>query len=114
MYDNIMDEQQLKTLFGNRVRELRKVQNLTQEELAERIWMDPQHLCKMENGSHFPTLKNIIKLADVFNVEVKDLFSYDNSEENQLVDKIKIEMKKLNKKELKFLLKTITSIKELR
>lgn len=109
-----MNEQQLKTLFGNRVRELRKLQNLTQEELAERIWIDPQHLCKMENGNHFPTLKNIIKLADVLNVDIKDLFSYDNSEESYLIDKIKIEMKKLNKKELKFLLNIITSIHELR
>ncbi len=109
-----MDEQQLKTLFGKRVRELRKSQKLTQEELAELIWMDPQHLCKMENGNHFPTLKNIIKLADVLNIEVKDLFSYDNSEENQLLDKIKIEVKKLNKKELQFLLKTISALKELK
>lgn len=109
-----MDEQQLKTLFGKRVRELRKSQKLTQEELAELIWMDPQHLCKMENGNHFPTLKNIIKLADVLNIEVKDLFSYDNSEENQLLDKIKIEVQKLNKKELQFLLKTISALKELK
>lgn len=109
-----MNEQQLKKLFGQRVREIRKSQNLTQEELAELIWMDPQHLCKMENGNHFPTLKNIIKLADVLNIDVKDLFSYDNSEENIILDKIKIEIKKLDQKELKFLLKTILSLQELR
>ncbi len=109
-----MNEQQLKKLFGQRVREIRKSQNLTQEELAELIWMDPQHLCKMENGNHFPTLKNIIKLADVLNIDVKDLFSYDNSEENIILDKIKIEIKKLDQKELKFLLKTILSLQDLR
>lgn len=109
-----MNEQQIKKLFGQRVREIRKSQNLTQEELAELIWMDPQHLCKMENGNHFPTLKNIIKLADVLNIDVKDLFSYDNIEENIVLDKIKIELNKLNRKELNFLLKTILSLQELR
>ena len=109
-----MDEKQLKKLFGQRVKTLRKSQNLTQEQLAELIWMDPQHLCKMENGSHFPTLKNIINLADVLNIDIKDLFSYDNIEENIVLDKIKIELNKLNRKELNFLLKTILSLQELR
>lgn len=109
-----MDEKQLKKLFGQRVKTLRKSQNLTQEQLAELIWMDPQHLCKMENSSHFPTLKNIIKLADVLNIDIKDLFSYDNIEENIVLDKIKIELNKLNRKELNFLLKTILSLQELR
>lgn len=109
-----MDEKQLKKLFGQRVKTLRKSQNLTQEQLAELIWMDPQHLCKMENGNHFPTLKNIIRLADVLNIDIKDLFSYDNIEENIVLDKIKIELNKLNRKELNFLLKTILSLQELR
>lgn len=109
-----MDEKQLKKLFGQRVRQLRKSQNLTQEELAELIWMDPQHLCKMENGNHFPTLKNIIKLVNVLHIDVQELFSYDNSNKNTLIDKINFEIQKLNEKELKFIYKTIMALAEFR
>lgn len=55
-----MDEKEFKKLFGLTIRELRKEKNLTQEQLAELVWLDTQHFCKMENGNHFPSLKNLL------------------------------------------------------
>ncbi len=109
-----MDEIQLKKLFGQRVKQLRKNKKLTQEELAELIWMDPQHFCKMENGSHFPSLKNLLKLATALEIDVKELFNYNETPENETIRKINSTIKKLNDKELLFLNKTINSMLELR
>ncbi len=109
-----MDETQLKKLFGQRIRELRKNKKLTQEELAELVWMDPQYFCKIENGNHFPSLKNLVKLASALDVEVKDLFTYNETPKSETLRKINNGIKKLNTKELTFLNSTISSILELR
>lgn len=109
-----MDEIELKKLFGQRVKQLRKNKKLTQEELAELVWMDPQHFCKMENGSHFPSLKNLIKLATALETDVKELFNYNETPKNETLRKINSTIKKLNDKELLFLNKTINSMLELR
>ena len=69
-----MDE--FKHCFGLRIKELRRSKHLTQEQLAEEIGMDTQNLCKMENGNHFPQVKNVIKLAKILDVEVKELFDF--------------------------------------
>ncbi len=52
-----MDEKQLKKDFGNRIRYIRKQKKLTQEILSEIADIDPQHYCKIENGTHFPSPK---------------------------------------------------------
>ncbi len=108
-----MDEVQLKNLFGKRVRELRQSRGYTQEKLSELLWIDPQHFCKMENGNHFPTVKNLVNLANVLGVDVKDLFSYDNSEIDETVSKINFELKKLNQKELNYIYKMISALGDL-
>jgi len=108
-----MDEVQLKKLFGKRVRELRQSRGLTQEKLSELLWLDPQHFCKMENGNHFPTAKNLVNLANVLNVDIKDLFSYDNSEIDEVISKINFKLKKLNQKELNYIYKMISALEDL-
>lgn len=109
-----MDENQVKKLFGKRIKELRKEKNMTQEKLSELIFMDPQHYCKMENGNHFPSLKNIIKLAEVLEVNIQDLFSFKYTEEEKFIQKIKYNINKLTKEELKFTYTMINSLLELR
>lgn len=109
-----MDETQIKKLFGQRIKELRKEKKLTQEKLSELIFMDPQHYCKMENGNHLPSLKNIIKLSETLEVNIQDLFKFNNSEEEKLTQKIKYNINKLSTDELKFVNTTINSLLELR
>lgn len=109
-----MDETQVKKQFGKRIKELRKNKKMTQEKLSELIFMDPQHYCKMENGNHFPSLKNIIKLAEILEVNLQDLFSFENTEENKLLQKISYNITKLTTEELKFTNTTINSLLELR
>ncbi len=109
-----MNETQVKKQFGKRIKELRKNKKMTQEKLSELIFMDPQHYCKMENGNHFPSLKNIIKLAEILEVNLQDLFTFENTENNKLLQKINYNITKLTTEELKFTNTTINSLLELR
>ena len=60
----------MKKLFGKRLRELRNQNGLTQEKVAEYIGIKP------ENGLSFPKPENIVKLSEIFNVEIAELFQF--------------------------------------
>lgn len=109
-----MKEEELKKLFGKRVRLIRKSKNLTQEKLSEMTDMDPQHFCKMENGTHFPSPKNLVKIANALNTDIKDLFFFSDIK-NEPLEKLFLEIKQLSPKEievLKYFLKSINKLKE--
>ncbi len=102
-----------KNSFGRRVKELRKSRNLTQEQLAEKIGMDTQNLCKMENGNHFPQTKNLYKLALALNVEVKDLFEFKHfSSKEILIKEITDYLKNAKTKDIEFIYKSIKNLQE--
>lgn len=66
----------IKLLLGKRIREYRKKHNLTQFQLAERLGIDDKHLSRIELGKNMPQANTILKLAEVFGIEVKDLFEF--------------------------------------
>ena len=49
--------------FGNRISMLRKLQNLTQDELAERIHVSKDHISRIERGIRACSLESLIDLA---------------------------------------------------
>jgi len=65
-----------KTLFGKRVRALRKNKGLSQEELAEKTDISSKYLSRVEMGQHFPSIDTLDKLANALKVEVKDFFEF--------------------------------------
>ena len=66
----------LSKLLGQRIKDLRKRNKLTQVELAVIIGMETTNLCKLENGGQLPKEENIEKLAKALNVNVRDLFDF--------------------------------------
>ena len=59
--------------FGRFVAQLRKEQNLTQKELAERLHVTDKAVSKWETGKGFPDLKLLDPLAQVLNVSLVEL-----------------------------------------
>jgi len=53
-----------KSLFADRLRELRTEAGLTQAELAVRAGLHPQAVVKLEAGEHQPTWATVTALAD--------------------------------------------------
>lgn len=65
--------------FGNRVRKLRKLKNLSQEELAFRADVHRTYIGMIERAEKNITLLNIEKMANALEVSINDLFNEDRS-----------------------------------
>ena len=71
-----MDEAELRLCLGKQVRYLRYLANLTQAQLAEKTNLSVNYVSEIETGIASPTLKTLLKLAQVLNVEIKELFNF--------------------------------------
>ena len=60
--------------FGQRVKELRLKQNISQEELAFRCGLSKNYISDVERGTRNISLKSIEKIADGLAIRIKELF----------------------------------------
>jgi AbrB family looped-hinge helix DNA binding protein len=70
--------------FANNLVELRKINNLSQEDLAEKIGVSRQTLSKYETGESLPDIEKCGLIANVFGVSLDDLISYEKSDSQNL------------------------------
>jgi putative transcriptional regulator len=63
--------------ISNKVYEFRVLARLSQKELADKVGVSKQTIFVMEKGNYVPTLLLAFRIADFFNVEVTDIFSYE-------------------------------------
>jgi transcriptional regulator with XRE-family HTH domain len=61
--------------IGLRIKELRKVEVITQEELASRADIDRTYINSVENGKRNVSIINLEKICIALNVEFKEFFS---------------------------------------
>lgn len=71
---NIVEKNNVKKTFGTSVKELRKQQGISQEELAERAELHRTYVSDVERGERNPSLESITKLANALSVSVSALF----------------------------------------
>ena len=67
-------------MFAENLMELRKLHNMSQEELAEKINVSRQTLSKYETGESLPDIEKCQAIANVFGVSVDDLINYKREE----------------------------------
>lgn len=72
--------QDFKSLFGKRIKELRKEKHLTQERLSELIGIETRNLIKIEKGETFPRVQTLEKILEIFNITAQELFKYEHLE----------------------------------
>ncbi|WP_031556322.1 helix-turn-helix domain-containing protein [Lachnospira multipara] len=63
--------------FGNRIKELRKAQNINQDELAEKLFVSRQTISNWENDKSYPDIQSVLLLSEIFNVSVDQLLKGD-------------------------------------
>ena len=68
--------QTAKELLGMRIREVRKVRQLSQERLAEKVGVEPKQISRIEGGKSAPSLETLEAIAKHLLVEIKDLFDF--------------------------------------
>lgn len=67
-------------MFQENLISLRKLNGLSQEELAEKVGISRQTLSKYETGEAVPDIQKCKKLADIFQVSLDDLVNYEKDE----------------------------------
>ena len=65
-----------KLLLGARIKELRKRDGLSQDQLAEKVGIETKYLSRIEVGKRQPSLETLDNIADCLQVEMKELFDY--------------------------------------
>lgn len=75
--------------MGRKIAGLRKSNNMTQDELAERLGVTPQAVSKWENGVSMPDIAILPKLSEIFSVTIDELFAKDSEPEVRYVPKEK-------------------------
>ena len=67
-----------KRRINNNIRKLRFFQNeMTQQELAEKVGVTRQTIIAMEQGKYSPSLELAFRIALAFGVPLEEVFSYD-------------------------------------
>lgn len=65
--------------IGNFIKEIRKKNNLTQKEFADKLGVTFQAVSKWENGKNIPDILILQEISRLFNVNVDDILSGENN-----------------------------------
>ena len=84
---------------GQRIKALRKLKNIQQNQLADYIHVSPSTMCRIETESTGVTLENICNIANVLEVTPQDIlcdiFVYDPALKMSIAEEIRITAEKL-------------------
>jgi len=78
-----MPDKDIRSLVGQRIRDLRKAKGLSQESLAERAGFQTSYIGETERGKRNISLTNLGRIAEGLAVEVKELFLFDDDLSNK-------------------------------
>ena len=67
--------------IGKFLRELRKEQGLTQEQLAERMGVARRTVSRWETGSNMPDMDVLIELSDLYGADLREILSGERKSE---------------------------------
>ena len=66
----------MKSPLRNTIRELRAVRSMTQQELADLIYVTRQTVIAIEGDKYSPSLETAFRIAHVFGVPLEQVFQY--------------------------------------
>lgn len=99
-------------LFGMRIKELRTIRKLSQEQLSKKADISAKYMSRIEMGQHFPSLVILTKLAKALNVEMKDFFEFTHEVQNakELKEIISKLLKETDEEQLKLAVKVLRAL----
>ena len=99
-----------KKVIGKIIKEFRKIKNLTQFELAERVGINEKQVSRIEVGLNCPTYITFAKLVEILDIDI-NLFIKNNKEsDNMLVQELYYMIKNLNDSEIKMYINIFKNI----
>ncbi len=67
----------------NRIKEIRKKNKVTQDDLAKMVGVTRQTVISLENGKYNASLQLAHNLAEYFGVTIEELFIFEDNKENE-------------------------------
>lgn len=71
--------------FQNTIKDLRNKNNLTQEEMAQKLYVSRQAISNWENGKNLPDIEMLLIISKTFKVPLDDLI---NQKDNDITKKL--------------------------
>jgi len=79
-----MNDADIYKLIGNNIRNNRKAQGLTIQDISNMTDMDWSFLARIETGKGIPSIASIQKIAKALNIELADIFT---KQQKNILDK---------------------------
>lgn len=92
--------------IGARIKNYREKQNISQEELALKVYVSRQTISNWETNKSYPDIKSLIILSNIFHVSIDDFIKGDIEKMKKIVSKEQI--RKFNKMSYIFLIEMLT------
>ncbi len=67
---------------GEKIQKYRKVLDLSQEELGQKLLVSRQTISLWEKNQTVPTIDNLMRLSDIFKISVDEILNSENKEQN--------------------------------
>ena len=67
----------MQNYFSTNIKFIREQKSLTQEQMANIFGKDYSTVGKWENGTRSPVMEDALKIADILNIPIEDLFGKD-------------------------------------
>ena len=80
--------------LGNHIKHYRNEKGLSQEELAERVYVTRQTISNWENNKSYPDINSIVLLSEIFEISIDNLIKGDVEQMKKEINSE--EVKKLN------------------
>jgi transcriptional regulator with XRE-family HTH domain len=109
-----MNDKTFKKLIGERIRYYRKINRLTQEELAEIMDFNTKSISLLENGHNYIALNKVPKLCSALKIKPYKLFIFDKR--NCLLEDVQSDiidlLSTMDKKKLKLAYKLLYELND--
>ncbi len=83
----------IKKLLGKKIKQFRKLKNLTQEELAEKINIEVPSLSNIETGKFAPSFETLQKLSKVLEINIWEFYYFNPISKEKMVEEINNKIK---------------------
>ena len=109
-----MTNTDFKKLLGERVKFYRKLNNLTQEELAEAMDFNTKSISLLENGHNYIALNKVPKLCSTLKIHPYQLFIFDkrNTKTENIKNDIQELVNTMDNKKLKLAYRLLYELNE--
>ena len=102
---------EIKKLLGKRIREVRILRNLTQEDLSELTDIGASSISKIESGHFHPSDENLEKIAKALKIEPYKLYMFNHQKDTrELIEDLGNILKCATDDEIKLVHRVVTSI----